>query len=93
MESNKKQQDDQAGEDNLLDIELNFEGKHYTGWIRPAEKLNNDGKPVSYHVVLDKVFFGNLSHTGHNWTSDEPRPESLIQAVGNAIEKYFPTMK
>ena len=90
MDSDGKDWKEQQMEDNLVDIGFRYEGKHYTGWIRPSGKLNSEGKPASFHVVLDKVFFGNVSKTGEHWASDEPRPESLIQAVGNSIEKHFP---
>ena len=71
----------------FIDIEIQSEGKNYRGWYHPSEKKNEEGKPSSYHVVLDKVFFANLSYTNGKWAADEQRPEELVEAVGASIEK------
>ncbi len=45
-------------EDKIFDIEFDCEGRHYKGWVNPSEELQEDGLPVSSHVVLDNVSFG-----------------------------------
>ena len=76
-------------EDRTFNIGFEAEGKIYKGWVTPSEKTN-DNLPVSYHVVLNGVFFGVLSNNG-NWTVNEQRPKELTMAVGKAIEEYMNT--
>lgn len=44
--------------------------------------------PVSFHVVLNHVHFGNLSFDNGKWLVDEQRPAHLIAATGKAIHEY-----
>jgi hypothetical protein len=76
-------------EDNIFDISFENDGKKYTGWVNPSDKLDKKGKPVSFHVVLDNVSFGYLSINNCKWTINEDRPSSLIEAVGHEIEKHY----
>lgn len=76
-------------EDKIFDIEFSAEGKLYKGWVNPSEKLHDDGKPASFHVVLNDVFFGNLSYSQGNWVADESRPAVLIEAAAVEIEKHI----
>ena len=77
-------------EDRTFNIGFEAEGKTYKGWVTPSEKTQADGLPVSYHVVLNEVFFGVVSNNG-NWTVNEQRPKELTAAVGKAIEEYMQT--
>ena len=75
--------------DKTFDISrLEHEGHPYSGWIIPSKKRNAEGEPSSYHVVLDNVFFGNLSFENGRWSIDDQRPGDLVQAVGQYIEKH-----
>lgn len=76
-------------EDKIFDISFETDGKKYTGWVNPSEKTDEDGKPVSFHVVLDGVSFGYLSYNNCKWTANENRPSSLIEAVGRQIERRY----
>ncbi|MCG2617019.1 hypothetical protein LZZ85_22175 [Terrimonas sp. NA20] len=76
-------------EENIFDIRFDYEGKNYEGWVNPSEKLNDSGKPVSFHVVLDGVHFGYLSFQNSSWSVNENRPEGLVLATGKEIEKYY----
>ena len=71
----------------IFDISLSFDGKLFNGWVRPSEKKDDSGKPVSYHVVLNDVFFGNVSFND-TWIVDDQRPRGLVQAVGACIEAH-----
>ena len=77
-------------DDTFVDIELEHENTHYKGWVQPSEKKNPTGMPTSFHVVLNNVFFGNLSYSQDKWVADDQRPDDLVQAVGRRIEKHFP---
>ena len=48
-------------QETIFDIELEFEGIKYKGWVNPSDKLNDLGAPVSFHVVLNDTSFGYLS--------------------------------
>jgi hypothetical protein len=74
-----------------IDIALDFDGIHYSGWATPAEKHHENGWPKSFHVVLNETFFGNVSFDDGKWLVDEQRPDGMANAVGAAIQsKYKP---
>lgn len=76
-----------ASEEKIFDISFDHEGMTYKGWVNPSDKLNDNGMPVSFHVVLNESSFGYVSHNNSEWTVDQDRPEELIQKVGKEIEK------
>jgi hypothetical protein len=78
-----------SAEDKIFNISFEADGTKYTGWVNPSDKLNNDGLPVSFHVVLNDASFGHVSYSNNEWTVNEDRPEGLIEQVGKAIEKKY----
>jgi hypothetical protein len=76
-------------EDTIFDISFRFEGKQFTGWVNPSEKLNDHGNPVSFHVVLNGTSLGYLSFKDCQWIVNEERPAGLVSAVGKEIEKHY----
>ena len=76
-------------ENRIFDISFENDGKKYSGWVNPSDKMNGNGIPVSFHVVLDGTSFGYLSINNCKWTINEERPSSLIEAVGREIEKKY----
>lgn len=80
-------------DDNIFDISFEEDGTQYTGWVNPSEKLGEDGRPASYHVVLNGTSFGYLSYNGSKWMVNEQRPEALVEKAGEQIEAYFMTGK
>jgi hypothetical protein len=75
--------------DKTFNIALDHEGMHYEGWVTPSDKLTEDGKPKSFHVVLNETMFGNLSLSGEHWTVDEQRPAGLVEEVGKYIQSNW----
>ena len=73
----------------IFDISFENQGTTYKGWVHPSEKMNGEGRPASYHVVLNDVSFGYLSFQDCSWTVNENRPEALVKAAGEEIEKYY----
>jgi hypothetical protein len=57
--------------------------------VNPSKKKDENGKPASFHVVLDGVSFGYLSVNDCKWTINEDRPSSLVERVGSEIEKKY----
>ena len=76
-------------ENRIFDISFENDGKRYSGWVNPSDKINENGIPVSFHMVLDGTSFGYLSFNDCKWTINEERPSSLIEAVGHEIEKKY----
>jgi hypothetical protein len=76
-------------EDNIFDIGFEYEGQVFKGWVNPSDKLDDKGRPISFHVVLNDTSFGYLSFSQCNWTINEERPDGLVRAVGQEIEKYY----
>lgn len=76
-------------EDRIFDIGFFCEGRHYKGWVNPSEELQEDGLPVSSHVVLDNVSFGYLSFNQGDWLANEERPAALVRAVGDEIAQRY----
>ena len=78
-----------TAEDKIFNIEFDADGTKYTGWVNPSDKLNDDGFPASFHVVLNDTSFGYVSHNNGEWTVNEDRPAGLTEKVGKAIEKKY----
>lgn len=76
-------------EDNIFDISFLHEGIAYKGWVNPSDKLNKEGKPISFHVVLNDISFGYLSFNAAHWNSSEDRPAALVNNIGREIERYY----
>jgi hypothetical protein len=38
---------------------------NYSGWATPMERTTAGGSPSSYHVDLNEVFFGAMTHRDH----------------------------
>ena len=76
-------------EDNIFDISFEEDGQKYTGWVNPSGKLDDKGKPLSFHVTLNHTFFGHLSFNNCKWIVNEERPEELVKKVGKAIEEFY----
>jgi hypothetical protein len=76
-------------EEKIFDISFESAEKKYNGWVNPSERLDHDGKPLSFHVVLNNIFFGELSLYHCQWNINESRPHQLVEAVGKEIEKYY----
>jgi hypothetical protein len=73
----------------IFDIGFEYGGKLYKGWVNPSEKINESGKPESFHVVLNDTSFGYLSLKECKWLVNEPRPEGIVKAAGKEIEKHY----
>ena len=76
-------------EDKIFDMRFDYNGLHYQGWANPSSKTHSDGMPASFHVVLNDIFFGNVSFNKGKWTTSEDRPEALLAIVGKHIENYL----
>ena len=76
-------------EDKIFDISFHCDDRQYKGWVNPSEKTDKNGRPTSFHVVLEGVYFGNLSINNCKWAISEDRPDFMTEAVGHEIEKYY----
>ena len=73
----------------IIPIQFNGQGIEYKGWATPSDQRYEDGYPRSYHVVLNRVYFGNLSLDRGKWIADEPRPRELVAAVGACLDHVY----
>ena len=73
----------------IIPIHFTRYGIDYKGWAKPSEQCHEDGHPKSYHVILNKVFFANLSPDRGKWVTDEPRPRDLVVAVGACLDHVY----
>lgn len=74
-----------------IPLSLTHDGQKYTGWVIPSNKQHADGYASSYHVVLNEVFFGDMSFNNGHWTISEQRPDDLVAAVGEALQQALKT--
>ena len=81
----KSEQRQENIEERMFDIAFRFEGKEYKGWARESQKKTDGNIAASYHVVLNGVFFGNLSYNGDHWETDSQRNYTLVQKTGEQI--------
>ena len=72
-----------------FNIQFDHDDIHYEGIVTPSEKVREDGTPRSFHVVLNKVLFGNVHYNNSKWAVDEQRPDALTEIVGKQIEQYY----
>jgi hypothetical protein len=89
VEETKSEVRQEKIESSTFDIAFRHDGKNYVGWVTPSEKLNEEGRPRSFHVVLNDVFFGTLSFYAEKWESDTQREDGLVQATGLQIAKAY----
>jgi hypothetical protein len=75
--------------DRIFDIAFECDGQKYKGWVNPSEKKDKNGKPISFRVVVEGAYFGNLSLDNCKWAINEDRPDSLTEAGGREIETNF----
>jgi hypothetical protein len=76
-------------EDKIFDIAVECDGTIYKGWANPSVKLNDEGFPASFHVVLNETSFGYLSFSSGKWSADQQRPAELVDAVGEQIQQHY----
>ena len=76
-------------EDKIFDIAVECDGTIYKGWANPSDKLNDDGLPSSFHVVLNEASFGYLSFSNGKWSANQQRPVELANAVGEQIKQHY----
>ena len=68
-------------------LEFDCKGIHYKGCATPSDRIHDDGLPASYTIVLNQVFFGDISRYKGKWVLDERRPHELIVTVGECIDQ------
>ena len=69
-----------------IPISLEYEHMLYSGWATPSDAHHSDGLAKSYHVVLNEVFFGDMSYDNGKWIISEQRPNDLVMAVGEVLQ-------
>jgi len=75
--------------DDIFDISFTAGNIRYNGWVHPSGKINESGKAVTFHVVLNGTSFGYISYHNCQWTINEDRPKELVEEVGKQIEKHY----
>jgi hypothetical protein len=73
----------------IFDISFENNGKKYSGWVNASGRIENNGKPTFFHVVLNNTIFGNLFLKECHWIISESRPPALVNKVTGEIEKYY----
>jgi hypothetical protein len=68
-------------------LEFDCKGKYYKGWATPSYRSHDDGLSASYVVVLNQVFFGDMSEANGKWVLDKSRPQELVVAVGECLKR------
>ena len=77
--------------DKSFPLELDFEGKHYSGKITPSEERATDGTPVFFRVALGDELFAYLCCSDNGWRDRDAagQPKGLVTAIGNYIFDYY----
>jgi len=80
MEEFKSEARQEHIEESMFNIAFTHDGKEYKGWARPSGG--------SWHVVLNGVFFGDLSFNNDEWTTNSQREHTLVQKVGEQLATF-----
>jgi hypothetical protein len=72
-------------------LELDFEGKHYTGMILPSEEKDNKDFPVFFRVEIDGELYAYLCCGEAGWYNRENKEGhgDLINAIGQYIAYWY----
>jgi hypothetical protein len=67
-----------------LSIPFEHDGKRYVCEIHPIKKYSSN--PGTFQVVLNDVYFGIITYTGHRWESDTHKHQ-LVNKIGSLIQE------
>ena len=74
-----------AVEKTSLPLRFLYEEQNYTGWATASNERDANGYARSYHVILNEVYFGDLSYQDDHWLISQQRHTDLVAIVGDAI--------
>jgi hypothetical protein len=66
-------------------IAFSYDGKQYSGQIKPLETGLQHGLPTSFQVFLNHVYCGLIKRKGVDWETDSPKCAFMVEAIGNQI--------
>jgi hypothetical protein len=72
-------------------LELDYEGRHYTGMILPSEEKDHKGFPVFFRVEIDDELYAYLCCGEAGWHNRENKEgeDGLINAIGQYITDWY----
>ena len=74
---------------NQFPIRFTYDGRQYLGQIRPLQTGLQHGKPTSFQVFFNNVYFGLVKRKGHNWETDSPKCAIMVDIIGNHIYDWY----
>jgi len=76
---------------NEFKLELDFEGKHYSGMILPSEEKDNKGFPVFFRITIDGELFAYICCGQHGWHDKDKKigHNALMNAIGQYIFDWY----
>jgi len=72
-------------------LELDFEGKHYTGSILPSEEKDNKDFPVFFRITIDGRLYAYICCGQNGWHDRDQKTghNALINTIGEYIHDWY----
>jgi hypothetical protein len=77
--------------EHVFKLELDYEGKHYSGDILPSEEKDVNGFPVFFRIELEGRLYAYIccGETGWHNRDDRKGHDGLINAIGQYIHDRY----
>ena len=72
-------------------LELDFEGKHYSGTILPSEEKDSQEFPVFFRIEIDGELYAYICCGERGWHNRDLKGghNALINAIGDYIHDWY----
>jgi hypothetical protein len=72
-------------------LELDYDGRHYSGTVLPSEELDGKGFPVYFRVEIGGRLYAYIccGETGWHNRDTEKGHDGLINAIGEYIHDWY----
>lgn len=72
-------------------LEVDFEGRHYTGVVLPSEDKDAKGFPVFFRVEIDGELYAYIccGEAGWNNRDNNKTDDGLISVIGQYIHDWY----
>jgi hypothetical protein len=70
-------------------IHFHFDGRDYSGQIRPLKSATSKNIPTNFQVFLNNTYCGEIKRQGSRWETDSPKCAIMVDTIGSHIEGFI----